>query len=182
MSENQLLRFESKSSDSSYKTATFILGKQKYMSYVGRTEHVHNAQQNGAGVHTHRNVSEITSEKMQKNIYNMQMHAWRETGMQLGQDLSVLVVCVCVFWGNLSHEHKLSFEQITSVDNMHPIPYFTVCVYILDFNCSRIIWRKRMCSYAPLNTFNALWWISLNCGGSELCTFQCKCDITYLIQ
>lgn len=30
------------------------------MSYVGRKEHVHNVQQNGAGVHTHRNVLEIT--------------------------------------------------------------------------------------------------------------------------
>lgn len=75
MSENQLLLFESQNPETGATKEQNVLGKQKYMSYVGRTEHVHNAQQNGAGVHTHRNVLEITSEKMQKNINTMQMHA-----------------------------------------------------------------------------------------------------------
>ena len=64
------------------------------MCRVGRTEHVHNVQQNGAGVHTHRVQK---TKKQQKNhfITCRRMHE-RETVMQSGENPAVLVVCVCV--------------------------------------------------------------------------------------
>lgn len=69
------------------------------MSYVGRTEHVHNVQQNGGWCsYTLECVrNNVTSKKMQKKHYIpcRCMHE-RETVMQSGENPAMLVVCVCV--------------------------------------------------------------------------------------
>lgn len=65
---------------------------------MGITEHVHNVQQNGAGVHKHRNVlrNNVTPKKMQNNIIyhaNACMRG-RRSCSQEKTPLCLLFVCV----------------------------------------------------------------------------------------
>lgn len=111
------------------------------MSIVGRTEHVHNVQQKGAGVHTHCNVLEIMSlQKMQKKHYIpcRCMHEG-ETFMQSGEKLAVLVVCVCVFFFRsnfFKHTHTL---YLMSNTHNFPLP-FSMMQPSLSFN-----WLNAIC-------------------------------------
>lgn len=95
--------------DSCYKNCITYLIKRKIHVYVGRTEHVHNVQQNGGWCsYTSECVrNNVTSKKMQKNII-YHADACMKGRRSCSQERilpCLLFVCVCVKQFLYTHTH-----------------------------------------------------------------------------